>query len=519
MTASAEPSRLPRPMARLDAWANRLFGSRYNPLYQSGTIVVVLWLLLLVTGLWLLLYYRVGSPWRSVAGIAENPWVGRWIRGAHRYGSDAAVVATAVHALRMFLQRRTWGPRALAWVSGVVLLGVVLVSGWTGFVMVWDWFGRELAVGGARLLDLLPLFSEPIARAFAGDRPVGSAFFFLNLFLHVALPLGLGLVFWLHVSRLQRPLLLPPKALGWAVVAAMIGLAVVMPAPLPPEADPYRVPAAIPADWFYGFWLPGLDRFGPGAIWAALTVVTVGLILVPWLTRPRVEVRPAVSRVDSQLCTGCEQCAQDCPFEAITMVTRSDGRAELIAKIDPARCVGCGICAASCAPMGVGPAGRTGRDQLRAVEALIDGHRVSGRVVAFGCDHGAAALRGALAAREVEMLAVPCVGNVHTSAIEYLVRAGARLVLVLGCPPRDCWNREGPRWLTERVYHDREAELKARVERRRVAIAEVDPLDPTAALALIDGLIRDRNLDPPLVAETRPSLDIECEPVPVREDR
>ncbi|MBL8988366.1 MAG: hydrogenase iron-sulfur subunit [Gemmatimonadetes bacterium] len=519
MPESADTNRLPRSMARLDAWANRLFGSRYNPLYQSGTIVVVLWLLLLVTGLWLLLYYRVGAPWRSVAGIAENPWIGGWIRGAHRYGSDAAVVATAVHALRMFLQRRTWGPRTLAWVSGVVLLGVVLVSGWTGFVMVWDWFGRELAVGGARLLDLLPLFSEPIARAFAGDRPVGNAFFFINLFLHVALPLGLGAVFWLHVSRLQRPLLLPPRALGWSVVVAMIALAVVIPAPLPPEADPYRVPSAIPADWFYGFWLPAVDWFGPGSVWAGFALGTIGLILVPWLTRPKVADRPAPSRVDSQLCTGCQQCALDCPFEAITMVTRTDGRAELVARIDPARCVGCGICAASCAPMGVGPEGRTGRDQLRAVEALIDSGRVTGRVVAFGCDRGAAALGVALAVREVEMLAVPCVGNVHTSAIEFLVRAGARLVLVLGCPPRDCWNREGPRWLDERVHHDREAELKARVDRRRVAIAEVDPLDSAAALALMDRLIRERNLDPPVAADRRPALDLECEPVPVEEDR
>jgi coenzyme F420-reducing hydrogenase delta subunit len=55
------------------------------------------------------------------------------------------------------------------------------------------------------------------------------------------------------------------------------------------------------------------------------------------------------------------------------------------------------------------------------------------------------------------------------------VRAGAGGVLVAACPLRDCWNREGARWLEERVYHDREAELKERVDRRRVRIAHGGP--------------------------------------------
>ncbi|NIP82298.1 MAG: hydrogenase iron-sulfur subunit, partial [Gemmatimonadetes bacterium] len=54
----------------------------------------------------------------------------------------------------------------------------------------------------------------------------------------------------------------------------------------------------------------------------------------------------------------------------------------------------------------------------------------------------------------------------HTSVIEYLVRAGAGGVMVVACPPRDCWNREGVTWLEERVYNEREAELKDRVDRR-----------------------------------------------------
>ena len=51
-----------RVFAPLDAWVNRLYGSAFNPLYQSGTIAVALLAILLLTGVYLLIFYRVGAP-------------------------------------------------------------------------------------------------------------------------------------------------------------------------------------------------------------------------------------------------------------------------------------------------------------------------------------------------------------------------------------------------------------------------------------------------------------------------
>ncbi|KAA3420874.1 cytochrome b N-terminal domain-containing protein, partial [Streptococcus pneumoniae] len=67
-------------------------------------------------------------------------------------------------------QARSWGPRLLAWVTGSVLLLVFLVCGWTGYVMVWDVQAQVLATEGARILDVLPILSEPISRTFVGER-------------------------------------------------------------------------------------------------------------------------------------------------------------------------------------------------------------------------------------------------------------------------------------------------------------------------------------------------------------
>ena len=507
-----------RGVAAADALFNRVYGWRYNPLYQSGTIVVALLLVLLVTGLWLIFFYRVGDPYGSVARITASPWTGNWVRAVHRYASDAAIVAILVHALRLFAQGRSWGPRTLAWVSGVVLLLLTWISGWTGFVMVWDEFGLVLAREGARMVDALPFLSEPIGRSFTGERPVSSVFFFLNLFAHVGIPLSMLVVLWLHVTRLARPNLLPPRPLLWGMIASLVALAVVLPVRMAPEANPFASPAHVDADWLYGFWVPLTARVTGGVALAGAVVVLVAATLVPMLTRRGTAAAPK-SHVDEDICVGCRQCFMDCPYEAIAMLKRDGTRSEEVARVDPALCVSCGICAGSCAPMGVGPPGRTGRDQLSRVRAFIARpERRPGELVAVCCDRGSARFGDALAAEGAVVYPVDCAGSLHTSVIEFLIRSGSAGVLVLACPPRDCWNREGPKWLHERVYHDREAELQARVDRRRVRIASANASEAGLARDAVRAFRADlaaMGLQP---AEAGVEIDTECVVVPADED-
>lgn len=501
-------------LAAADAFANRVYGSRYNPLYQSGTIAVALLLLLIVTGLWLVLFYRIGTPWESVARITRDPWTGAWVRAVHRYASDAAVVATLIHAIRILVQRRTWGPRALAWLSGVVLLGLVLLCGVTGFVLVWDEFGRALAVESARILDALPILSEPVSRAFLGERPVPPTFFFLTLFVHLTVPLALGLVLWLHVSRLARPTLLPPRRLSVAMVVLLLAAALALPLGMEPQGTAFSLPARLTVDWLYAWWLPLTGALPPAAVWLLGAAAAVLLFLVPRWTRPAPEERPP-SRVDEDICVGCRQCGWDCPYEAITMIPRSDGRADVVARVDPERCVSCGICAGSCAPMGVGPPGRTGRDQVERVRAFMASpERARGEMVAIACEHGAGRVAAVIRREGAALYPVTCAGNLHTSVVELLLRGGAGGVVVLTCHSRDCRNREGPKWLRARMYDGREAELQERVDRRRLAVAYAGADEPGRVAAAVRAL-RERimELDRP-AAEARPEPDTTCEPAP-----
>jgi len=510
-----------RVLAALDAAATRVYGSAHNPIYQTGTVAVAMLLVLIGTGLVLVFFYRVGTPSTSVARLAADPWLGAWMRSLHRYATDVFLIAGALHLLRMFAQARSWGPRAIAWVVGLMLFGAGVICAWTGFVMAWDTFGERLARDGARLLDVVPIFSEPLSRIFAGDGPVPSAFFFVNLFVHIGLPLAMGAMLWLHVSRVARPTLLPPKRVTWTIVGALTATAVLAPATLGPAADAFRLSRSTPLDLVAAWWLPLSERVTPGTAWSVALVLAIVMFLVPrFMRRPR-EQSWAPSVVDPRLCTGCNQCPQDCPWDAITMVKRDDDRPSLVALVDPARCVSCGICAGSCAPMGVGPPGRTGRDQLAALrDDVLPALALASPapIVAICCAQAPSSHVAAVRARGAYVHAVTCVGNLHSSVIERLLRDGVPGVIVCGCPPRDCVSREGPKWLVERLFNDREAELKARVDRRRVRVATFAAGSFGESIAAFESFVRDVNALRPPVRQADAELDMECEPVPFGEE-
>jgi len=325
-------------------------------------------------------------------------------------------------------------------------------------------------------------------------------------------------VLWLHTSRVARPAVLPPKPVLWSVFGALIVLALVRPATMADAANPLRIAAAVPADWFFAFWLPISRSFSGSSAFVGAVLTFAGLLAVPLVTRRRGSAAPLPSVVDENICTGCRQCFVDCPFDAITMLRRDDGRADEVGHVNPDLCVSCGICAGSCAPMGVGPAGRTGRDQLTHVrQFLARPGRRDDEVVAICCERGASRFGPLLERDGAAVYPVDCAGSLHTSVIELMVRSGCAGVLVLACPPRDCWNREGPRWLHERVYHDREAELQARVDRRRVHVAFANASEPHAARAALRNFRAQLSTVHKAEAEQSVAIAMECDPVPAGE--
>jgi coenzyme F420-reducing hydrogenase delta subunit len=197
------------------------------------------------------------------------------------------------------------------------------------------------------------------------------------------------------------------------------------------------------------------------------------------------------------------------------MVRLSDDDTREVAVVNEAFCVSCGICSASCAPMVVGPPERTGRDELTEIRAFIAEQSIGPKdVVVIACARGAGRLAAQAEVEGARIFSVICIGNLHTSVIEFLLRAGTGGVLIASCPPRDCWSREGPRWLEERVYHGREAELRDSVDRRRIRIVYAGEGERRVVLSALAEFRRDVAELDNVVGEDGIEIDTECEREP-----
>jgi coenzyme F420-reducing hydrogenase delta subunit len=163
--------------------------------------------------------------------------------------------------------------------------------------------------------------------------------------------------------------------------------------------------------------------------------------------------------------------------------------------------------------MVIGPPERSGRDELAEIRAFIAAESIGPKdVVVIACARGAGRLAGQECVEGARVYPVLCIGNLHTSVVEFLLRAGAGGVLMASCPPRDCWSREGPRWLEERLYQGRAAELRDSIDRRRVRVVYAGEGERRVVLRALSEFRSDVAELADAVGEDGIEIDTECEP-------
>ncbi len=474
---------LETPFVRLDALIDRLLPEDLNPLAQTGAIANTTFLVALVSGIVLLVWYSasVHLAFASVTAMAASPWTAQLTRSVHRYSSDACMFFVVAHALKLLAQRRFGGARWLAWITGAFLVGTLWLIGWLGYWLVWDERARQVALGTARLLDALPIFADPLSRSFLTDEDVGSLLFFLVFFVHMLIPLAMGIALWLHITRLSRPRFLTRWPLTLSILGALVVASLAVPADVASPAHMNAVPTGFRMDAWYLAPVALTDRLGAGALWAAFLGAGILVWSVPWsLARGRARV----AQVDGPRCNACTLCYKDCPYDAIQMVPRTDGRPfPTQAQVDPKKCIGCGICAGSCDSAGIGLVWFDAIRKRAQMDRFVEAATSSGErpMVAFVC--GESAAHGLLIDEEqgtcedlpgYRVMRVPCAGWVHALTVERAIRHGAAGVLVVACGSGSQMYREGGTWTRARMDGAREPMLNsAKVEPSKVRVLDL----------------------------------------------
>jgi cytochrome b6 len=291
--------------------------------YYLGGMTLFLFGVQIFTGILLLLYYRpsAAEAYESVQFIVAQVEFGWLIRNIHSWSANLLIGLAFAHFFSVFFLKSYRKPRELTWLTGIVLLFLMLGFGFSGYLLPWNelsFFATKVGTGIAGAVPLVGRFTLRLLRG--GDDVTGatlSRFYGLHVAVLPAITTALVAAHLLLVQRqgmsvpisversLQRgerlrqmpffPNYILRDMLAWYVVLAVLAaLAAFWPWELGLKADPFAVvPPGIRPEWYFlamFHTLKLLPSHVLGVEGEQLGVVGFGvaaliLVLVPFLDR------------------------------------------------------------------------------------------------------------------------------------------------------------------------------------------------------------------------------------------
>ena len=289
---------------------------RYSIWYYFGGMTLFLFVVQVVTGILLLLYYRPSAEnaFESVQFIVTEVKFGWLIRSIHSWSANLMIATLFIHLFSVFFLRAYGRPREMTWVSGVVLLFIVICFGFSGYLLPWNKLAYFATKVGTEIAGVVPIVGHTALRFLRGGDDVTGATLTRFFGFHVAvLPATATVFLAVHVLLVQlHGMSVPPSLkdqnvskmkfipnfllrdlIGWILaIGVLAALAALFPWELGEKADPFApAPAGIKPEWYFLFmfqtlkYLPakilGMDGEVLGIM--AFNLVALLLFIVPFV--------------------------------------------------------------------------------------------------------------------------------------------------------------------------------------------------------------------------------------------
>jgi cytochrome b6 len=251
---------------------------RYDLAYYLGGLTLFFFGVQVVSGILLLLYYRptAEAAFESVQFIMTRVPFGWLVRSVHAWSANLMILAAFLHLVTVFLTGAYARPRELTWYTGVLLLGLALGFGFSGYLLPWNELSFFATRVGTDMVGKVPLAGAWLLRFLRGGDEVTGATLTRFFGFHVAvLPMLATALVAGHLALVQRqgmhvpprltakaarrpPIPFVPNFLVREAIAWLIGLAIIAaaaafaPWQLGQKADPFAAaPAGIQPEWYF----------------------------------------------------------------------------------------------------------------------------------------------------------------------------------------------------------------------------------------------------------------------------
>jgi quinol-cytochrome oxidoreductase complex cytochrome b subunit len=282
---------------KLDLFDETYADRQDNPLYILGQVVYFSWIAVVVSGILLMIWYEptTHGAYNSILRIQKEVPLGWLIRGVHKYGADMLILAITLRIYRMYFLGEYKRPHELSWMILFGSLVLAMISGLTGYLLIWNqraFWAAKVVLTVAVYLDELPLigqtrFGSAIAFAFLGGPAEGQGTLtrFYAIHFGISALLLVAAEVYFYFTRRRRFVISPTTLV--ILTLMLVVTSYVFPAEMGRRADPNRTPLPILSDWYF-LALYQYVKYTP-PLWAGLgpgLLIAYGM-LVPFLDRSK----------------------------------------------------------------------------------------------------------------------------------------------------------------------------------------------------------------------------------------
>jgi ubiquinol-cytochrome c reductase cytochrome b/c1 subunit len=177
----------------------------FNYFWNFGAIATIALLIMIATGIFLAMNYdpSTANAFNSVQHIMRDVNYGWLLRYVHMNGASLFFAAIYIHIFRGMYYGSYKAPRELLWMSGVLLMLLMMATAFMGYVLPWGQMSYWGATVITNLFGAIPGVGNWIVTllwgGFSVDNPTLNRFFSL----HYLLPFVIFGVVFLHVAALH----------------------------------------------------------------------------------------------------------------------------------------------------------------------------------------------------------------------------------------------------------------------------------------------------------------------------